>query len=98
MYVEVRTAKKHLNLDDSFQEDDNYILLLIEAAEQAVSLHIDKPLVELEDSKGMIPPAIFHSILLLVGNLYAVREPVSFTTAIKIPYTLDYLLGGFKSY
>lgn len=33
MYVKVRTAKKHLNLDDSFQEDDNYIVLLIEAAE-----------------------------------------------------------------
>lgn len=29
MYVELETAKKHLNLDDSFSEDDSYITFLI---------------------------------------------------------------------
>ena len=47
---DLETAKKHLNLDDSFNDDDSYITLLIQAAEDAVSKHIDKPLVELEDS------------------------------------------------
>ena len=50
MYVNLETAKKHLNLDDSFTDDDSYISLLMKAAEDAVSKHIDKPLVELEDS------------------------------------------------
>ena len=98
MYVTLESAKKHLNLDDSFNDDDSYISLLIQAAEDAVSKHIDLPLVELEDSQGELPPAILHSILLLIGNLYAVREPVTFSSAAKVPYTLDYLLGLHKHY
>lgn len=98
MYVNLETAKKHLNLDDSFTDDDSYISLLMKAAEDAVSKHIDKPLVELEDSQGELPPAILHSILLLIGNLYATREPVAYTSVVKVPYTLDYLLGLYKHY
>lgn len=98
MYVKLETAKKHLNLDESFTDDDSYIMLLIKAAEEAVSLHIDKPLVELEDSQGKLPPAILQSILLLIGNLYATREPVAYASAVKVPYTLDYLLGLHKYY
>lgn len=98
MYVGLETAKKHLNLDESFTEDDSYITSLIQVAEDAVSQHIDKPLVELEDSKGELPPAILHSVLLLIGNLYANREPVAYTSAVKVPYTLEYLLGLYKRY
>nr|DAZ05100.1 MAG TPA: tail connector protein [Caudoviricetes sp.] len=29
MYVELETAKKHLNLDESFTDDDSYITFLI---------------------------------------------------------------------
>ena len=98
MYVTLETAKKHLNIDESFTDDDSYISLLMKAAEDAVSKHIDKPLVELEDSKGELPPAILHSILLLIGNLYGNREPVAYTSVIKVPYTLEYLLGFYKHY
>ena len=98
MYVDLETAKKHLNLDDSFNDDDSYITLLIQAAEDAVSKHIDKPLVELEDSQGNLPPAIFQSILLMIGNLYATREPVAYSSVTKVPYTVDYLLGLYKHY
>lgn len=98
MYVDLETVKKHLNLDDSFIEDDSYLGLLIMTAEDAVSLHIDKPLVELENSQGELPPAIIHSILLLIGNLYANREPAAFASSVKVPYTLDYLLGLHKFY
>lgn len=37
MYVTLETAKKHLNLDNSFTDDDSYISLLINASEDAVS-------------------------------------------------------------
>ncbi len=29
MYVKLETAKKHLNIDDSFTDDDSYITLLM---------------------------------------------------------------------
>lgn len=97
MYVTLIEAKKHLNIDESFQDDDNYIGALIQVAEEAIAHHID---IALEDMvvDGVLPSAIHHSILLLVGNLYANREPVAYTSVAKVPYTLDYLLGLFKRY
>ena len=97
MYVTLTEAKKHLNIDESFQDDDNYIGALIQVAEEAIAHHID---IVLEDMvvDGVLPSAIHHSILLLVGNLYANREPVAYTSVAKVPYTLDYLLGLFKRY
>lgn len=97
MYVTVDDAKKHLNIDASFTDDDTYISDLITVAEDAVSRHIDIALDELVDG-GSLPPSIIHSILLMVGNLYANREPVSYTTVAKVPYTLEYLLGLYKHY
>ena len=97
MYVTVDDAKKHLNIDASFTDDDTYISDLIIVAEDAVSRHIDIALDELVDG-GSLPPSIIHSILLMVGNLYANREPVSYTTVAKVPYTLEYLLGLYKHY
>lgn len=97
MYVTVDDAKKHLNIDASFTDDDTYISDLITVAEDAVSRHIDIALDELVVG-GALPPSIIHSILLMVGNLYANREPVSYTTVAKVPYTLEYLLGLYKHY
>ena len=37
MYITVDEAKKHLNIDASFKDDDNYISDLIVVAEDAVS-------------------------------------------------------------
>ncbi len=87
MYVTLSRAKKHLQVDEDYKDDDNYILDLIQVAEDAVAQTLDVPLACLLKD-GWLPPAVIHSILLIIGNLYANREPVSFTTASKVPYTL----------
>lgn len=97
MYVTLEEAKKHLQIDDSFNDDDNYILSLIQVAEDSISQHLDIALKDLLVG-GVLPPAITHSILLMVGNLYATREPVAYGTVQKVPYTLEYLLGLYKHY
>lgn len=97
MYITVDEAKKHLNIDDSFTDDDNYISGLILVAEDAVSKHLDIALDDLVVD-GKLPSAIIHSILLMVGNLYANREPVSYSSVAKVPFTLEYLLGLYKRY
>lgn len=78
MYITVEEAKKHLNIDDSFMDDDAYIGALIKVAEDSVSQHLD---IALEDLvvDGVLPSAINHSILLMVGNLYANREPTAYS-------------------
>ena len=75
MYVKLEEAKKHLLLDDSFKDDDLYILGLIDVAEDAVARNLNLKLDELAVDGEFTPPAVIHAILLLIGNLYANREP-----------------------
>lgn len=97
MYVTKELAKHHLQIDEDYKEDDEYIVLLIQAAEDAVSKHLDIPLHRLLQF-GVLPASIIQAILLLIGNFYANREPISYSTVVKIPYTVDYLLSLYKHY
>ncbi len=97
MYITIDEAKKHLNIDDAYKDDDAYIGALIKVAEDSVAQHLDIALDDLVVD-GVIPSAISHSILLMVGNLYANREPVAYNQVVKVPYTLEYLLGLYKHY
>lgn len=67
-------------------------------AEDAVSQHLDIALGDLVDGNGKLPSAINQAMLLMIGNLYANREPVAFTQSSKVPYTMEYLLGLYKHY
>ena len=93
MYVKLEEAKKHLLLDDSFKDDDLYILGLIDVAEDAVARNLNLKLDELAVDGEFTPPAVIHAILLLIGNLYANREPVSYSSVNKVPYTLKWLIN-----
>ena len=97
MYLNLEQVKKHLLVDEEFKADDLYILDLITVAEDSVSKHLDIALEELEEG-GILPPSIIHAMLLMIGNLYANREPVSYGTVVKIPYTYEYLIGLYKKY
>lgn len=98
MYLTVEDAKKHLNIDATFTDDDAYISDLIDVAEDAVRTHIDRPFTELETEPGKLPPAVLHAVRYLVGQLYANREPAAFASAMEIPYTYSYLISLYKRY
>ena len=92
MYITLDEAKKHLNIDKSFTDDDQYITSLIKVAEDAVSKNMDIALSDvLED--GKLPPSIIQSILLLVGNLYNSREAATYSTVSEVPYAFKYLVN-----
>lgn len=97
MYITLCEAKKHLLIDNSFNQDDEYILALIDVAEDAVAININMQLDSITVG-GELPPAVKAAILLLVGNLYANREPVAYTSVNKVPYTFDYLISLYKNY
>lgn len=92
MYVTLEQAKKHLNIDDSFKDDDNYILDLIKVSEDAVEKNTD---IALSDQivDGQLPSTIIHSILLLVGNLYNNREATSYSVPSEVPFAYKYLIN-----
>lgn len=95
MYVTLSQVKQHLQIDKDFKDDDNYLITLVQVAEDAIESNLNIPLASLLKD-GVLPKAVFHSILLMIGNLYSNREPVSFTSATKVPYTLEFLLATFK--
>lgn len=47
MYITLQEAKKHLQIDADFTDDDNYIITLIQVAEDSVAQHLDIALREL---------------------------------------------------
>ena len=98
MFIDTVILKKHLNIDEDFISDDEYLKALCKAAECAVENHIARPLSEIVDEHGRLPAAVKHAILLLVGHFYSNRESVSFASASEIPLAYQYLLQPYKSY
>lgn len=106
MYITLSQAKKHLNIDESFIDDDDYINDLISVAELAVELHINQSLSGLTTSTNAsgetvneLPAPLKQAMLLMIGGLYSIRENVSFTgKAIAIPYNYQYLLDFYQNY
>ena len=100
MYLTIEQAKKHLNLEAEFIEDDSYITSLIQVAEATVELHINQKLIVVAANNGdVMPLPLLHAMLLMIGNLYANREIVSFTTkTLEIPFNYKYLLDFYKNY
>ena len=100
MYLTIEQAKKHLNLEAEFIEDDSYITSLIQVAEAAVELHINQKLVDVAAINGeVLPLPLLHAMLLMIGNLYANREMISFASkTTEIPFNYRYLLDFYKNY
>ena len=71
---------------------------LVDACENAVSRHIDRPLSTLEDDNGNLPPALKQATMLLVGNFYNNREADAYSTVVEVPLGYRYLLDLFMDY
>ena len=97
MYISLDKCKKHLNIDPEFKEDDNYIMSLVEVAEEIVQRHIGY---RFEDIlvDGQLPMALQHAMLLFIGNMYANRESVTFGSASELPLSYNYILQLFENY
>lgn len=80
--VSLIEAKKHLRVE--IHDDDEYIALLIDAAEQWAAEFLNRPLSDLLLSGGVSPPsldgelqpAVKMGVLVIVGDLYENREQI----------------------
>ena len=99
MFLEIDRIKKHLNIDDYYKDDDNYLVYLYEVAEKVVEKHTDTNLKEIaEENGGELPPPILHAMLLFIGDMYKSRESISFGSVTSIPFSYDYILSLYKNY
>ena len=98
MYLQLNQIKKHLNIDEDFKSDDEYLLQLAQAAQNVVEVHIDRPLDSLLNEEGNLPSSLIQAMLLLVGTWYANRESVSFASNSVLPHSYDYIIALYKNY
>lgn len=96
-YVTLAQAKKHLNIDESFTDDDAYISTLIEVAVDSAEKHVDIEFKK-EFGEDSLPTPIYQAILLHIGTLYANRESVAEKAMSKVEHTYEYLLSLYKVY
>jgi len=98
-YLNLEEIKKHLNVDDCFQDDDSYIESLADVSEEIVEQHLRTSLDNIaSEYNGKLPAPIRHAMLLLIGNYYANRESVTFAQAHDLPLSYEYLLSPYVSY
>lgn len=98
MYLQLYEAKSHLNVNQDYHEDDEYIVNLIMVAENILQKHLDIELKELEDGEGNLPQPILHAMLVLVASFYATRESVTYASARPMPHSYEYLIALYKNY
>lgn len=98
MYIQLYQVKKHLNIDEDFHDDDEYLMSLVEVAEKVVERNIDTNLKKLEDGDGFIPSPLIQAMLLLIGNFYANRESVAFASTSEVPLSYNYLIDLYRNY
>lgn len=100
MIITLEEAKKHLNIDPEFTDDDDYIVSLIHTAEAMVLHHLDykdySDLMAYLDVEE-VPMPVIHACKLLIGNLYMNRESVSPVAMTNIPQSFEYLLATYKN-
>lgn len=96
--LDLETVKKHLNLEQDFVQDDEYILGLMSMAEQAVMVHTNESEETLEENNGgCFPTPLLQAMLLMVGNMYQNREPLGTRNA-ALPFNYQYLIDLYRNY
>ena len=96
--ITLAEAKRHLNIEDDFEDDDQYISSLIAVAQEVVAQDICVPLAELEGETGEIPATLRQAMLLLIGNYYASRESVAFGVLVQDTKAYKHLIGLYRDY
>lgn len=97
MYIDLDYAKKHLNIEPDFTEDDEYILGLIDMAEKAVRVHVNEDFDTLaEKNGGCFPTPLLQAMLLMIGNMYQNREPLG--NRVELPLSYTYLIRLYQNW
>ena len=97
MYVTIEEIKQHLYID--FEADDAMLADMIQASEEIIEKYLNTTFDTFLNENGTLPFPIKQAIKIMVGNLYANRESVSFNAyPSKIPYSYEYLLQPYKNF
>lgn len=94
-YIDLLTIKQHLRIE--VEDDDDYLVYLINVSETAIANELGKPL-DCYEEDGALPAPLMQAIMIECGDLYNNRESVAFAAPHEVPRTLTYLLQPYKKY
>lgn len=99
-YVDLQLAKRHLNVEDEFTEDDEYIKLLVSVAEEKVAKELCVSVEDLATIDGgkEIPTPLKQAILLSVGGYYEFREEITAVQSRPLEQGVKYLTALYRDY
>lgn len=99
-YVTLDMAKRHLNIEPSYTDEDSYIEALIIATEEKTAKELCVPVEGLAtiDGGDTIPAPLVQAMLLCIGAYYANRENTAYATLKEIPQGAKYLVDLYRDY
>lgn len=99
-YATLEMAKRHLNIEDVFTDDDHYIEALIDVAEEKVAaeLCMDVDGMASINKNGSLPSPLIHAILLTIGAYYTNREDITTVQTRPLEYGVKYLTQLYRNF
>lgn len=98
-YATLDMAKRHLNIEDAFTDDDLYIEGLISVAEEKVAAEL---CIKVDDMSSLgsegIPSTILHAILLTIAAYYSNREDITAVHTRPLEYGVKYLTQLYRNF
>lgn len=99
-YATLDMAKRHLNIEAAFTDDDSYIDSLISVAEEKVAAELCMSVYDMSSINGRdnIPSTLLHAILLTIGAYYTNREDITTIQTKPLEYGVKYLTQLYRNY
>ena len=96
-YIDLELIKSHLNIDQDYCDEDEYLLTLADVAVRTIEKHIDHCIDDYVED-GQLEAPLQHAALLLIGNYYQNRESVTYGQVLQVPHGYEYLLQTYVDY
>ena len=96
-YLTLDEIKKQCTIDQQFTDDDEFLEMLGDSAEDMTAQLIDMSLDELAAENGEIPASIRHAMRILVDYFYSVNRGSS-ENAPSIPDAVHLMLKLYRNY
>lgn len=90
-YLTLEEIKKQCVVDDNFHDDDTFLEMIGESAEDMAEKLVNCSLDELTAENGELPPTIRHALRMLVDYFYSVNRGSSENTP-DIPNAVNIML------
>lgn len=89
MICTINELKQNLNIELGYTDEDEFLLYLLEVAEEVIFNYLDKT----KEDYNTIPSSIKYAILIIASQYYENRTAIAFSNVSKIPFTLEILLS-----